>query len=369
MAGFVVTIVLLESQALSTWAERLDVSARTELARTEAVAITTAIHKTLAPLGIENLRTTVLADLNLLGWSDDPAGLNSAHELASNHAKPGTCAAPNSPATSPTPTLTKPAAPPHAASIALLPALPSQTPLPQLPAPLNGEARNVALVGDSMMAVGLGNVLLQQSATNPNIHTIKAFRSGTGLARPDVFDWMQEYPAMIANQMGGGHPDVIVVAIGANDGQGVVENGQVFAFGTDAWIKTYQQRTAAFLSLISEHGERVVWVGLPPMKSAKYNEKIALINRIAFTVVSQYPQATWWNPAPLIADDAGNYREFATLANGKTTRIRAVDGIHLSDDGAALLTPSLMHWLNTPAPQAVAQSAPPAKQNSPPSTR
>ena len=133
-------------------------------------------------------------------------------------------------------------------------------------------------------------------------------------------------------------------------------------FGSEAWVKAYQQRTAAFLNLLTQHGERVVWIGLPPMKSARYEDKTAVINRIAYTVVSQYPQATWWNPLSLIADDAGQYREFATAANGKTTRIRAADGIHLSDEGAALLVPTLIHWLNPPPPPTTAQLvAPPAQ--------
>lgn len=111
-----------------------------------------------------------------------------------------------------------------------------------------------------------------------------------------------------------------------------------------------QQRTAAFLNLLVQHGARVVGIGLPPMKSSKYEDKTELINRIAYTVVSQYPQASWWNPQQSIADNTGAYREFATLANGRTTRIRAVDGIHLSDEGAALLTPTLMNWLNPSPP-------------------
>jgi hypothetical protein len=86
---------------------------------------------------------------------------------------------------------------------------------------------------------------------------------------------------------------------------------------------------------------------------ARGMEKVSIAGRS--TVVSQYRQAGGWNPQQLIADNAGAYREFATLANGKTTRIRAVDGIHLSDEGAALLTPTLMNWLNPPTPTATAQ--------------
>jgi hypothetical protein len=151
----------------------------------------------------------------------------------------------------------------------------------------------------------------------------------------------------------------VIVAIGANDGQGFVEDGKTLAFGSDAWVKVYRQRTMDFLNLLTENGAHVVWVGLPPMKAGAYNERAAEINRIAYTVVSQNALATWWNPQPYIGDEAGGFRELETSPDGKTTRIRAGDGIHLSDEGAALLAPSLMDWLNpAPAPVTTAQVTP-----------
>jgi lysophospholipase L1-like esterase len=349
LTGFALTIVLLESQALLTWAQRLEVG----FGRNAAVEAASTVHKTLAPLGLERLRQQGLADLDLLGWGDDPARLRTAQENATSLRAGGSCALTGLPVTNPATA----GAFLRGIGVPIFGDVPKVTPLSRLPPAIAGKPRVVALVGDSMMAVGFSNVLMQDTAANENLHIVKAFRSGTGLARPDVFNWMEEYPAMIGDQ----RPDVVLVAIGANDGQGFVENGQVLAFGSDAWAKIYQQRTAAFLNMLTQRGARVVWIGLPPMKSVKYEDKTEVINRIAYTVVSQYPQASWWNPQQLIADNAGAYREFATLANGKTTRIRAVDGIHLSDEGAALLTPTLMNWLNPPPPTVTAQlEAPPA---------
>jgi hypothetical protein len=228
--------------------------------------------------------------------------------------------------------------------------------LPELPQRLDGKPRTIALVGDSMMAVGLSSTLLRDTAANPNLHVIKAFRSGTGLARPDVFDWMKEYPAMIGSE----HPDVILVAIGANDGQGFVDENKTMAFGSDDWIKVYRQRTAAFMNMLAQDDARVVWIGLPPMKSSQYNAKIAEINRIAFTVVSSYPNAVWWNPETYIADESGKFREFVTAADGKTMRIRAADGIHLSDEGAELFAPKLVSWLSLSTPPLTAQAEVPS---------
>jgi lysophospholipase L1-like esterase len=346
MIGFVLTTLLLESEALLLWAQRLEVGP----AAAVAIQATAALDHVLQPLHADAVRRNALASLDRLGWSDDPARLLAAQRSlrAGMSANTLTCAV-------------KPLVPdlPLAArSLATIPlpsSTPASTPLPPLGPVHDGQPRVVALAGDSMMAVGLSDILLRQTAADPNVRVIKAFRSGTGLARPDVFDWMQEYPAMI----GSDRPDAVIVAIGANDGQGFVQDGKVLPFASDAWVEVYRQRIAAFLAMLTQDGASVVWVGLPPMKSAQYNEKAALINRIAYSVVSKTPHATWWNPVPYIADQAGAYREFAAMPDGKTTRLRSPDGIHLSDEGAALLAPPLIGWLNAPPPLNTAQAAPP----------
>jgi hypothetical protein len=354
MAGFMVAILLLESQALLTWADGLEVGS----ARSRAVWVTAAVHNFLQPLGVERVREESLDGLDRLGWTDDPARLFAAKKsyasAAAGAASPCSAAARNSRLEA------LKAAPANSIRTRVVASVPGRMTLEPLPPAAPGQSRVVALVGDSMMAVGLSDMLLQQTAGNQNLRIVKAFKSGTGLARPDVFDWMQEYPAMIGSQ----RPDAIIVAIGANDGQGFVEDGKVLAFGSDAWVKVYQSRTSDFLNLLTQSGAQVVWVGLPPMKSGSYNDRVAQINRIAYTVVSQNPQATWWNPQSYIGDENGAFREFLTTPDGRTTRIRVIDGIHLSDEGAALLSPTLIHWLNANPPaiatQVTRQVTPPA---------
>jgi hypothetical protein len=356
LAGFLTAIALLESGGLASWANHLEIGPL----RTVAVPVTASLQKALHPLGVGAIRDHALETLARAGWSDDPALLAEAANTsrAGDLPKASGCATAAS-ATAPRSILTPGAGspPPGAhplspnapgAQTPLLADLPRATVLAPLPPIEPGKPRVVALAGDSMMAVGLSATLLRQAAGNKNLRMVKAFRSGTGLARPEVFDWMDEYPAML----GAEKPDVVIVAIGANDGQGFVVDGKVLPYGSEDWHKVYQERLANFLALVGAGGARVVWVGLPPMRIPVYDQKIAAINRIAYTVVSQSPRAVWWNPASYVGDEAGKYREFVTLANGRTTRIRSTDGIHLSDEGADLLTTVLMKWLDQPAPPA-----------------
>jgi hypothetical protein len=370
IAGFGMAIVLLESQGLASWADHLDIGPL----RTVSVPVTGAIKNALEPIGIGAVRKNALLTLARVGWSDDAALLADAAGTAHSPSltKPAECVLPalsSAPNAAPVPGSKPGSASPSTrtsgttgtfssaagSQTPLLTSLPRTTELTPLPPMAPGKPRVVALAGDSMMAVGLSATMLRQAAGHKDLRIIKAFRSGTGLARPEVFNWMDEYPAMI----GAEKPDVVIVAIGANDGQGFVVDGKVLPYGSDGWQRVYQDRLASYLAMVSSGGARVVWVGLPPMRIPVYNQKIAAINRIAYTVVSQSPEATWWNPDSYVGDDSGGFREFATLPNGQSMRLRATDGIHLSDEGAGLLTSVLMKWLDPPQPPSVASAGAP----------
>jgi len=344
-AGFSMAIMLIDSDGLRNWADRLPPGAL----RTVAAPATGAINKFLQPLGLSAMRERALDETARLGWTDDAARL--AHNTPAPVSPPLGSAA-SAVVAPPVAVPKSPARPAHSATriparvatTPLVSALPPATALVPLPPVEPGRPRVVVLTGDSMMAVGLSATLMRQAAGDTNLRIVKAFRSGTGLARPDVFDWMEEYPAMVGPEK----PDVVIVSIGTNDGQGFVVGSKVQAFGTEDWRKTYQSRVSEFLALVESSGARVVWVGLPPMRSPALNEKIGVINRIEYTVVSQYPRATWWNSAPFVADEFGQFREFMALSNGRNIHLRADDGIHFSDDGAALMTSVLMKWLDPP---------------------
>jgi uncharacterized protein len=323
IAGFVIVILIMESGGLATWAERLEIGPM----RTAAVLVTSAWCCVVRPLGVERLRETAIANLQKVGWSDDAgpfAGTAKTTRPAAPQPaieKPGRKARPQ---------------PPLVANI------PKDSMLVPLPTPPVGRPRIVALVGDSMMTVGISAVLLRETANRKDLQMVKTFHSGTGLARPEVFNWMTQYPAMLQSA----HPDIVLVAIGGNDGQGFVENGEVLKFDTDNWIEVYRQRLSDFLDLLVADGARVVWISLPPMKHEGYSRRIAEINRIAYTEVSARPQVSWFNSTPYIGDATGNFREFFASPDGKIVRIRATDGIHLTDKGAALLTSELLRWID-----------------------
>jgi len=350
-ATFVVVALLLESAGLQHWAERLDLGPE----RTVALPAANALHRALQPLRLESLRQHTLIGLARIRWSDDPeeleeaAGTTTSPGAALPALAPGTVAtlapgkaeSPGRPGT----TIAAPKTPPSAPLPLIEGAPPLLTPLPSIAPVEAGHTRTIALAGDSMMAVGLYASLMRESPQYKDISFIRAFKSGTGLARPEVFNWQQEYPAMLQQR----HPDFVIVAMGANDGQGFVEGGVTYQFGTAGWQSIYQQRVKAYIEMLTAGGATVIWLELPPMKSPVYDARIALVNRIALTVVKSEPHAIWFSTAGIIGDSNGRFRDFGNV-DGKAVKLRQGDGIHMSDEGGELLAAKLLPWLAAQAP-------------------
>ena len=337
LGGFVIAILLIESEGLEKWANRLEPGPLRAVAQPAA----SSLNWTLQPLGLGGVRDRVLDEAAAMGWSDDAVRVARVTPPPTRQAaaSPTLLSRASSAAhlAEANPVLSAAALAPIAGSVPR-----SSASLKPLPPIEQGRQRVVVLAGDSMMAVGFGVGLMRKAGGDKNLRILRAFKSGTGLARPDVFNWMDEYPAMLGSE----EPDVVIVAIGANDGQSFVLDDKVLLFGSDQWRKTYQSRVAEFLAMIESTGARVLWVGLPPMRSAQFNQRISIVNRIAYTVVSQDPKASWWSTASFVGDATGSFQEFEELPNGTVVRLRAPDGIHFAEEGASTMTAKLVKWLD-----------------------
>ena len=347
VAAFALLALVLESGGLVSWAGRLDIGPE----RTVAVPAAAFVHRAIGWTGLESARHRAMIGLAKIGWSDDPVALAEAHPVARAVVAPAhptvnagvtpSIAASTSAASSPVVT-------PRATLRPIAGAAPVVGALRDLLPVEAGKTRTVALAGDSMMAVGLSSTLLREAPQYKDLALMKAFKSGTGLARPEAFNWQPEYRAIPKKP----HPDIVRVGIGANDGRGFVEDGVVYPFGTAGWKEIYQRRVQAYLDLLEADGTTVVWLGLPPMKSDLYDAHIALVNRIDYAVVSASPQAIWFSTAGLVGDANGRFQDIGEV-HGQPARLRQGDGIHLSDDGAVLIAAKLLPWLaaqETPAP-------------------
>ena len=201
--------------------------------------------------------------------------------------------------------------------------------------PLAEGAKGVVLLtGDSMMMEGLGPVLLRFLRGHGGVEVVREAVYSTGLCRADYFDW----PAHMKKVVEQHKPHLVIICLGANDGQDIVDaNKKRHIAGTETWKVQYRERAKLLLAAAQATGARVIWVGLPIMGKEPHATYIK-------AVVAEQRAACEETPSCLFIDTwatlAGAKGEFLSFIQGKDkvhTRIRSNDKVHVTEAGGTLL--------------------------------
>ncbi len=262
---------------------------------------------------------------HVVGWTDEALGRVPGGGPALSHAKPQHHLPP------------LPVPPPAGATTTTttLPALNTQ--------PTAADPLRLLVVGDSV-GLDLGQALVATLATTGQVTSVLDGRVDTGLSRPDYFNWPAELRIDLANQQ----PQLVVVMMGANDPQGLVEGTTSIPYGSPGWNAAYGRRVGAFLDEANVAGAHVLWVGMPPMASPQLNGEVQNINAIdRAEVAARSPGATWLSSTRVLGDPQGNYTAFLPNASGAEINIRTPDGIHLTPGGASLLAAAVESAMRT----------------------
>jgi hypothetical protein len=189
----------------------------------------------------------------------------------------------------------------------------------------------VLLVGDSSIQEGLGTVIERELEGYRGVTADRFGMYSTGLARPDYFDWSAKLTELKAEHQ----PNLIIAHWGDNDCQGLSTPAGEFvtAFGTEEWDIEYGRRVEAIIGLMRSGGASAVVIGLPIMRSRNFSKRIQRLNGVVeeATVAAGGLYLPTWD---ITSDEDGKYMSSVEF-DGKTRIIRAGDGIHLSNHGAA----------------------------------
>ena len=208
---------------------------------------------------------------------------------------------------------------------------------PPFPRPTAKAPLRVLIVGDSV-GTDLGQYALVDDLGSTGV--VSATLDGhisTGLTRPDYFNW----PLELHNDLLAEHPQLVIICIGANDAQNDIVNGQVLAYGTQAWDNMYSSRVGAFISEATSAGARVLWVGMPPMAGSQLNAQMQHLDYLYQTQVKSHLGSEFLSSVPALGGRGGTYTAFKDV-RGTTENIRTDDGIHLQPAGAELLSEAVI---------------------------
>ena len=199
----------------------------------------------------------------------------------------------------------------------------------------------VWLAGDSMIGE-LADAFIGDVTGNPAVRAFEDMQIGTGLARPDVYDW----PAAVANAMQRLQPQVVVLTFGANDDQDMMAGNQYLVRATPAWQAEYARRVALIMDEVTAGGRMLVWIEVPPVARPRLQQTDQIIDGILRRQTASHPGVVLVNPGPVVAP-GGAFVEYLPVPGGQLVQVRDSDGVHLTPAGAARVLPLVMRAIRT----------------------
>jgi hypothetical protein len=200
----------------------------------------------------------------------------------------------------------------------------------------------VLAVGDSIgLSFGQG-LATSLDATKVVKVTVDA-REGTGLARPDAFDWSFQIRADIEQF----HPEVIVAMFGGNDDQDLQVAGRYIAFGSPQWRQIYAARVQQFAQTVQAGGARLLWAGLPVMRSAAKTARFATVMAVTRSALGADPSSAFVDNTATLSGGSGQYVDALPNGSGQQVIVRQPDGVHLSPAGATRLATNAIATMTT----------------------
>jgi len=191
----------------------------------------------------------------------------------------------------------------------------AQMDAPGQPATPPASIDKVTIAGDSI-SVGLGSAMREAASDDLTVKVIG--QVGSGLARPDDFDWPDRLRELARDYP----PDVLVFSLSSNDAQDLVDtDGEVVARLKDdaAWDAEYSARLAASFDAFADTATTVLWVG--HVRTEK--DTVGLTNRHIQRLAAQVASTRPW----VVVDDLATLLD---TGDEVADDCLVPDGLHLS---------------------------------------
>ena len=193
------------------------------------------------------------------------------------------------------------------------------------------------VIGDSLAGT-LGYAVRDLAEATGVTDVVVDHENGSGLVRPNFFHW----PTFVSERMPEVRPEVVVVHIGANDGQALHTPDAYLEPGTPEWIERYDREVGDFMDLLAYASEHVYWVGPPSVRSEVSNERMRLIGDRHAAQAALRPTITYFDSFTLLVDEEGRYADALPNASGRVVEMRQPDGIHYTGDGGYYLAAAVV---------------------------
>ncbi len=219
----------------------------------------------------------------------------------------------------------------------------TQPPVKPRTTPTAKDPAEILIIGDS--DAGSFGPYLKTLLDQTGIATTELeYKTSSGLARPDFFDW-PSYMREVVPQV---NPDIVVVTFGGNDAQGLRNVDKSWAVnhapasGVDDadWKAEYGKRVGAAMDYLMDGNRTVVWVGIPnddnPDVTARMQVQDEVVRAEAAKRTDKVVFVDTWERF------SGRNKGWAEYVidprDGEGKDVRADDGFHLNTNGAEILS-------------------------------
>jgi hypothetical protein len=198
----------------------------------------------------------------------------------------------------------------------------------------------VSIYGDSL-ASGFGG-LLKSILDRQGVTTFLATHGSSGLSQPGFFDWPNHLNVWVPQE----DADVVVIGLGANDGQDVKVDGESYSPQDPEWSLEYERRVTELVTLVTSQGRSLVWVGTPDGKGKAFRANLAILRTATKNAIDAVrasgADAVYLDVWDLFLGLDGNYSQFVIdPSDGERKKSRDGDGFHLSLVGNKILAAAI----------------------------
>jgi len=200
----------------------------------------------------------------------------------------------------------------------------------------------ILILGDSFVNGGIGIELEKALINCSSTQVVRVSKPSTGLARRDYFDWRGEAEKLLNEH----NPNIVFVMFGANDGQGIVQNGyNDIEFGTPQWDVEYAKRIGEFMDILASRKLRFFWIGNPIARSSEYRDKMSKLNVLYKTQASNYKNEEFIDTWSMLKCAEKDYCDYLPDENGQLQLARESDGIHVTSFGGKIIAKEILKIL------------------------
>ena len=193
---------------------------------------------------------------------------------------------------------------------------------------------SVLITGDSMMQyIGMK---ASQNYPKLGLKVLDLSKQSTGLLYKKSHNWAQIIKDTLAKNK---DIKLLVMLIGANDLWGRSINGKFYKLNSPEWREFYTGRVDEIYKIAKASNVKVLWLSLPCMQKTDYAKKTQLLNEIYKSASEQNGQIFINTSEYLCQND--EYKTHIDI-NGKRSKIRQDDGVHISKIGSQILADEIL---------------------------